>query len=240
MALRAHKEVLFFASPFFEAALSGSWAETGRPPSMSSVITISQPPSNPGDMSKQEIPAMTFTPMDPEPEEDLAFDPDIGGKSESGGTTASESEGSDAELIGFDDVKKDPLSSEEKAQARDKSLAQLQSGTTLSRKRDGKKLKMRQYVGTIAEDEGFDPQMVYQPAQATVRRRQKANGPDAVIVLKEERVCDYVCVTFVSYLSLASGQHVSRFPQMRISTVGRRAFINRTYHNFDLAAWNAP
>ncbi|EEB95784.1 hypothetical protein MPER_05193, partial [Moniliophthora perniciosa FA553] len=31
----AHKEVLFFASPFFEAALSGNWAETGRPPSMS-------------------------------------------------------------------------------------------------------------------------------------------------------------------------------------------------------------
>lgn len=43
---RAHKEVLFFASPFFEAALSGNWAETGggRPQSVSSVITISQPP----------------------------------------------------------------------------------------------------------------------------------------------------------------------------------------------------
>ena len=36
---RAHKEVLFFASPFFEAALSGDWAETGRPQSVSSVIT---------------------------------------------------------------------------------------------------------------------------------------------------------------------------------------------------------
>ncbi|KIY74284.1 hypothetical protein CYLTODRAFT_439214 [Cylindrobasidium torrendii FP15055 ss-10] len=43
----AHKEVLYFASPFFEAALSGDWAETGgsgsgRPASMSSIITISQ------------------------------------------------------------------------------------------------------------------------------------------------------------------------------------------------------
>ncbi|KAG8884139.1 hypothetical protein FRB97_005122 [Tulasnella sp. 331] len=40
-------EVLVFASPFFEAALSGSWAETGRPASIASVITISQPPSVP-------------------------------------------------------------------------------------------------------------------------------------------------------------------------------------------------
>ncbi|KAI6157918.1 hypothetical protein BKA82DRAFT_131634 [Pisolithus tinctorius] len=37
----AHKEILYFASPFFQAALSGSWLETGRPPSLSSMITIS-------------------------------------------------------------------------------------------------------------------------------------------------------------------------------------------------------
>jgi hypothetical protein len=43
---RCHKEVLYFASPFFEAILSGAWAETtGRPESISSVLTISQPPS---------------------------------------------------------------------------------------------------------------------------------------------------------------------------------------------------
>src|ERR1700761_8508247 len=64
---RAHKEVLFFASPFFEAALSGNWAETGRPQSMSSIITISQPPSNPGDRSNYEAPTeMIFAPMDPD------------------------------------------------------------------------------------------------------------------------------------------------------------------------------
>ncbi|KAF9478637.1 hypothetical protein BDN70DRAFT_879770 [Pholiota conissans] len=38
----AHKEILFFASPFFEAVLSGNWSETGRPQSVSSIITISQ------------------------------------------------------------------------------------------------------------------------------------------------------------------------------------------------------
>ncbi|KZT21381.1 hypothetical protein NEOLEDRAFT_1073528 [Neolentinus lepideus HHB14362 ss-1] len=39
----AHKEVLVFASPFFEAALSGNWAETEaqRPHSISSTITVS-------------------------------------------------------------------------------------------------------------------------------------------------------------------------------------------------------
>lgn len=41
----AHKEVLYFASPFFQAALSGNWSETtGRP---SSMITIPQSPGEP-------------------------------------------------------------------------------------------------------------------------------------------------------------------------------------------------
>ncbi|TFK75277.1 hypothetical protein BDN72DRAFT_758120 [Pluteus cervinus] len=68
----AHKEVLFFASPFFEAALSGNWIETGRPPSMSSVITISQPPSVPGHKKASEtITEMTFAPMDPDLDQDI-------------------------------------------------------------------------------------------------------------------------------------------------------------------------
>ena len=47
--IRTHREILYFASPFFEAALSGHWLETGRPASLSSsIITISQPPTVPG------------------------------------------------------------------------------------------------------------------------------------------------------------------------------------------------
>ncbi|KZS98220.1 hypothetical protein SISNIDRAFT_476784 [Sistotremastrum niveocremeum HHB9708] len=65
-----HREVLVFASPFFEAALSGSWSETGRlgrPHSVSSVITISQPPLKPNAGSIADIPTeMTFAPMDPD------------------------------------------------------------------------------------------------------------------------------------------------------------------------------
>ncbi|KJA19970.1 hypothetical protein HYPSUDRAFT_143120 [Hypholoma sublateritium FD-334 SS-4] len=38
----AHKEILFFASPFFEAVLGGEWSETGRPQSISSIVTVSQ------------------------------------------------------------------------------------------------------------------------------------------------------------------------------------------------------
>ncbi|KIK62427.1 hypothetical protein GYMLUDRAFT_142603, partial [Collybiopsis luxurians FD-317 M1] len=73
----AHKEVLVFASPFFEAALSGNWAETGgdgeerpvtnsetslerssrRPPS---IITISQPT---GPDSETEM-RLTFDPIE--------------------------------------------------------------------------------------------------------------------------------------------------------------------------------
>lgn len=70
---RVHREILVFASPFFEAALSGDWSETrpdaaaARRQSISSVITISQPPSNPADKSSRDNPTeMTFTPTDPD------------------------------------------------------------------------------------------------------------------------------------------------------------------------------
>jgi len=70
-----HKEVLFFASPFFQAALSGDWAETGRPASMSSIITISQPPSVPGNHGISSAPpAMTFAPVELESDQEDLLD----------------------------------------------------------------------------------------------------------------------------------------------------------------------
>ncbi|KAG8707431.1 hypothetical protein FRC09_001826 [Ceratobasidium sp. 395] len=51
----AHKDILMFASPFFEAVLSGNWAETSvnrHRTSCSSIITISQPPSQPSSTFK--------------------------------------------------------------------------------------------------------------------------------------------------------------------------------------------
>lgn len=153
---------------------------------MSSVITISQPPSVPGDKGIHAVPEMTFAELD---DVDLAFDSDTGGKSEPGGIAASESEISDTELISLEDAPaKVSLTAEEKAKARGNSLAQLMSGGTApTRKREVKKLKPRESFGTSEEDE-LPPPKPYKPAQATVRRRQQANGPEAVIVLKEERV----------------------------------------------------
>lgn len=64
--VRAHREILVFASPFFDAALSGDWSETrvglddsslfsDRRHSISSVITIPQPPSNPRDHTARVV-----------------------------------------------------------------------------------------------------------------------------------------------------------------------------------------
>ncbi|KAK0212931.1 hypothetical protein DFS33DRAFT_81338 [Desarmillaria ectypa] len=155
----AHKEVLYFASPFFEAALSGDWAETGRPPSMSSVITISQPPSIPGDRSKSDAPTeMTFSPMESDPDaEDLdaVADTDLSKSEDStAGATASSS------ATGLS-------RKEAKARARDDSLAKLQGGSP-------NQLEIRSVSKRVA----------------TVKRRPK-NGPDAVIVLKEERASSF-------------------------------------------------
>ncbi|KAK0461356.1 uncharacterized protein EV420DRAFT_1266925 [Desarmillaria tabescens] len=155
----AHKEVLYFASPFFEAALSGDWAETGRPPSMSSVITISQPPSIPGDRSKSDAPTeMTFSPMDSDPDAedlDVIADTDL---SKSEDSTASTNISSSAVELSR---------KEARTRARDDSLAKLQGGSP-----------------TQSEIRSISKRV------ATVKRRPK-NGPDAVIVLKEERASSF-------------------------------------------------
>jgi len=140
---------------------------------MSSVITISQPPSVPGDKSHEAPTEMTFAPMDPDVEpEDLEVIVDIHAlKTDSDSAPASESEGSDIDV-----------GEQAKVQARNNSLAKLQGGSNhegggrrarkCSNEHDAEKLSTRKVS----------------PAQATVKRRPK-NGPDAVIVLKEERVC---------------------------------------------------
>lgn len=116
---------------------------------MSSVITISQPPSIPGGKSIPEVPTeMTFAPMDPDTE-DLEAAVDV----------KSDGESSDFEAT----------TEQAKAQARNGSLAKLQGTSSSSHPDDNHIIKK------------------LPPAQATVRRRVK-NGPDAVVVLKEEKV----------------------------------------------------
>jgi hypothetical protein len=192
---RAHKEVLFFASPFFEAALSGNWAETGRPPSMSSVITISQPPSIPGDKGTHPAPTeMTFAPMD----HDLdAEDADACVDTVQSETSAtSESDGSDMGFV---------TTTNAKVKAVEKSLARLQGTQNCNPKQEEDKLSKSKVHA----------------AQATIHRRNKPDGPDAVVVLKEERVRCVSCLYVDTHTHhvVHPGVHIPRFPQICLSTV---------------------
>ena len=211
---RAHKEVLFFSSPFFEAALSGNWSETGRPPSMSSVITISQPPSIPGDRNNTDIPTeMTFTPMDPEAESselEAILDHDAP-RSDS----ASQSEGEDGDGAPSELAPHTP-SPEAIAQARRKSLAAL----------EGEKLAKN----SVCEGGMRQSQPTTMQARTRERKRRRGrvnNAPDAVIVLKEERVglfpLDYIlCLdipqasTFHDFLKFVYPQYACIRPYMMI------------------------
>ncbi|ELU39303.1 BTB domain-containing protein [Rhizoctonia solani AG-1 IA] len=69
----AHKDILMFASPFFEAVLSGNWAETSASKnrtSCSSIITISQPPSQPSPVHPSQTAPATSTMPHPSDEID--------------------------------------------------------------------------------------------------------------------------------------------------------------------------
>jgi hypothetical protein len=183
--LRAHKEVLWFASPFFQAALSGNWAETGRPLSMSSVITISQPPSVPGDKILPDAPtAMTFAPMDPDLDPD-ELDVDT---SESSEPEVIESPTPTIVVTGKDDKQthgvESDASSEAEVQnkkardaARMESLEKLQKGAESSAHSDREKgngaVKFSWKRGNVGTSTRYQPM---------------SSKPDAVIVLKEEKV----------------------------------------------------
>ncbi|TFK77634.1 hypothetical protein K466DRAFT_446914, partial [Polyporus arcularius HHB13444] len=169
-----HKEVLYFASAFFQAALSGGWAETeketGRPKSVSSVITISQPPSVPGGrptLSRHS--EITFAPMDPDMDPDeLELDVDI-----------SPSDPSDTEA-----------SSEDKAKAREDSLSKLEktSPTTPTPTTPSEKGKEK------APDVDGKTSVPSSPTPVRSLKRQakpKEKRPDAIIVLKEEKASTF-------------------------------------------------
>lgn len=147
---------------------------------MSSVITISQPPSIPGDRSINEVPTeMVFAPIDVEPDSEEVDDTSYTAvaKMESDGATTSDSE-NDNEHEGFD-------AEELKAKARKSSLEKLESGSG-KRSSFGNAIEKGKQKAS-AKDAKLPPRKVSQ-AQATVKRPAKACGSDAVIVLKEERV----------------------------------------------------
>lgn len=166
----AHKEVLYFASPFFQAALSGGWLETGRPPSLSSMITISRPTDqsccrptliSASDHDKQE--AISDTASDSSSPVEVEHPP-------ASGSDASTSDASESE-------------SEEVGDCR-------------SRERRVKLAKIRN-SGQVSEYDAngkgnaTDIRHSVSPSSRTTRKviknRRKVSAQDAVIVLKEEK-----------------------------------------------------
>ena len=132
--------------------MSGDWAETGRPESTSSVITISQPPPNPGDRSADRKTETTFT------REIMEFEPDE----------------SDVDIRTDDNESE--LSDADKDRARKESLDKLQSSNSPT-------------VSTFSEAALPKPLDMPKRSVTKIRRRTaRANRPDAVIVLKEEKV----------------------------------------------------
>ncbi|KAI6040204.1 hypothetical protein EDC04DRAFT_1522209 [Pisolithus marmoratus] len=166
----AHKEVLYFASPFFQAALSGSWLETGRPPSLSSMLTISQPtdqsccyptPILPSDRDKEE--AIIDTASD-------SSSPVEVGHSPTSGSEASTSDASESDLEEVDGFK----SREQRAK-----LAKLRNSSQVSKydlNGKGKATGTRHSLSLGS-----------QGVRKAVKSRRKVSMEDAVIVLKEEK-----------------------------------------------------
>jgi hypothetical protein len=160
---RAHKEVLIFASPFFEAALSGSWAETGRPQSMSSVITIAQPPPIPGERCIIETPTEMTLAREDSSDTESPVEVENPPRSDTESCPSCSEDGE----------------SDNKGNARDRNFAKLQ-GATGSRETLGSGTKGKQRTSSMRRGS--------QTAHATVKRRRRTNCHDAVIVLKEEKV----------------------------------------------------
>lgn len=131
---------MFFASPFFEAALSGNWSETARPPS---VVTISHTVSDPSEANVQH--------------ED-SKDP-------------SRLESEDLELtLEFDILQ----GGNERCNSANPSETRRHQNSSVS------------ISATPVELMGSQTKKV--PAAQAIVRRHPKHGPDALIVLKEERV----------------------------------------------------
>jgi hypothetical protein len=151
---------------------------------MSSVITISQPPSIPGEKGIIETPTeMTFTRED---SSDTESPVEIENPPRSD---------TDSGMSGSEDSEADT-----KASARDNSLAKLQ-GATNSRET----LSSRDTRGKQRMDDRPSVRRGSQTAHATVRRRRRTNCHDAVIVLKEEKVSLELNQTALQVTYLAIG-----------------------------------
>ncbi len=228
LLLRAHKEILWFASPFFQAALSGNWAETGRPLSRSSVITISQPPTVPGDKTHPDPPtAMAFAPMDSDmdPEE---LDIDV-------------SESSEPEVI--------ESSTSDDAHGAESGSRPEGGSCTATPKRKSHEAARQESLEKLLRNAATTPGDAPSPSDAdkekgnrivklswkrananvSAKHHQVTSNPDAVIVLKEEKV-RLITLFFGTCSHSRSGEHLSRLSPLRLSQV-RYSHTNQAHRS---------
>ena len=213
VVFRAHKEVLWFASPFFQAALSGNWAETGRPLSMSSVITISQPPIVPGDKIHPDAPtAMAFAPMDPDldPEE---LDIDVSESSEPEVIESSPTS-ADAHATELGEGGSRTATPKRKTHeaARQESLEKLSRNAAPQPGGDAPRVAEKEKGHKILK-------LSWKRANASAKHHPVTSNPDAVIVLKEEKVRLVLCSREHVLIRSRSGEHISRLFTLRLSQV---------------------
>lgn len=174
---RAHREILVFASPFFEAALSGDWSETrvvdeastfsGRRQSIaSSVITIPQPPSNPRDRASKDVPTGIFC---------ASSDPDTIPEDADVDDLKNELEALDVKVLSGDADGKDWSEQEI-----DKEQEQEQEMKDKVRDESLNQLEGKAAPATMT---------VPQPSNPNITRikKKKSGIPEAKIVLKEEK-----------------------------------------------------
>lgn len=144
---------------------------------MSSVITISQPPSIPGDRRTTDVPTeMTFTPL--ESEIDPAELEMIEEYDTARVDSASQSDSEDGEHLLASESTSPAPSFEAIAHARSSSLAALQGENNLG-------VIVGEASNRQAKQHALDTRP---PERKSMVRRRVMAGPDAVIVLKEERV----------------------------------------------------
>lgn len=157
---------------------------------MSSIITISQPPTIPGRKSNPDVPAaMSFAPED-DTHDSSASDTasDCSSPVEIENPPASESETSESEPEQLEPAS--PMS-KRKAHARGASLAKLQGSGNA--KHDFK----CKHKATLSAS---------QNTIATVKRRRRTDEQDAVIVLKEEKANifhDFLKFVYPQYVRLS-------------------------------------
>jgi hypothetical protein len=185
---------------------------------MSSVITISQPPIVPGDKTHPDAPtAMAFAPMDPDldPEE---LDIDVSESSEPEVIESSPPTSADVHATESGERSEGgshtatPKRKTHEA-ARQESLEKLSRNAAPPTPRDAPQVSEKEKGNKIVK-------LSWKRANASAKHHPATNNPDAVIVLKEEKVR----VALFSFSSgqcadSCSGEHLPRLSPLRLSQV---------------------